>query len=99
MTLEERIERLEKLYEKVYHDYELLAILIPRLTEILIKYFGENKDHRYSIMRDLKLGRDWTRLMEKDLRGHLKNPSPPLYNYISIKEDESLSPESEVNGE
>ena len=84
MTLEERIERLEHLYEKVYHDYELLAILIPRLTEVLIKYFSEDKSHRYSIMRDLKLGRDWTRLIDTDLQGHFKAHSGKK-RYISYE--------------
>ena len=45
-TTEERIDRLEKLYEKIYHDYELLSILIPRLTDILGKYWEASGKHR-----------------------------------------------------
>lgn len=51
-TLEDRIDRLEKLYEKSYHEMELLSIYIPKLTDILIKYFNTSERHREAVMRD-----------------------------------------------
>lgn len=73
MTLEERIERLEKLYEKLYHQNEQLSRLIPQLTNILIKYFGESGKHRYVIMRDFKFTRDVVRMIDSDMQGHFKS--------------------------
>ncbi len=58
MKMEERIDRLEELYEKVYHDYELLSIYIPKLTDILIRYWGATGKHREAIFGDLRGIRD-----------------------------------------
>ena len=73
MTLEERIERLESLYEKVYHENELLSMYIPRLTNILTKYFGESGKHRYAIMRDFEFTRDVVRMIDTDMQDHFKS--------------------------
>lgn len=58
MNLEERIDRLEKLYEESYHTIELLSIYIPKLTDILIKYWGASGKHREAIFGDLRGIRD-----------------------------------------
>jgi len=56
--LEERIDKLERLYEGIYHDYELLAIYIPKLTDILIKYWGVSGKHREAVLNDIRTIRD-----------------------------------------
>lgn len=58
MNLEERIDRLEKLYEKAYHDYELLSIYLPKLTNILIRYWEASGKHREVVLGDIRGIRD-----------------------------------------
>ena len=95
MDINERIERLENLYDKVYHDYELLSVLIPRLTDILIRYWGTSTKHRDAIMAEINGIRSFTQLTDNDLqthfKGHKEKPLPysNIYNYIysNIKED------------
>lgn len=53
-----RIERLEKLYEKTYHSYERLSIYIPKLTDILIRYWSVSNRWREFINSDAKFTRD-----------------------------------------
>lgn len=72
MELEERIERLEKLYEGIYHDYELLAIYIPRLTDILIKYFQTGNSLRYDIFGDFNSLQSVLTNILDDLQIHYK---------------------------
>ena len=42
MTLEERIERLEKLWERDRQTLEMAGVLIESLTDIVIKYWSAN---------------------------------------------------------
>ncbi len=54
MELEERIERLEKLWEQDHHTLEMSGILIQRLTDILIKYWGASGRHREAVLGDIR---------------------------------------------
>lgn len=74
-TTEERIDRLEKLYEKIYHDYELLSILIPRLTDILGKYWEASGKHRENTIAQIRGIQSFTGLVDKDIQQHFKNHS------------------------
>lgn len=58
MNTEERIDRLEKLYDHLYRETELLTIYIPRLTDILIKYWGASGNHRDAVLGDIRGIRD-----------------------------------------
>jgi len=73
MTNEERLDRLERLYEQVYHDYELLAIYIPRLTDIMIRYWSTSNKHRTGVKDDLLA-----------LKGELINTRTKIVEHISF---------------
>ena len=53
MNTEERLDRLEKMFERIYHENELLSIYIPKLMDVFIRYWGKENEHRESIRRDL----------------------------------------------
>ena len=63
--LEPRIDRLEKLWEHDHNTIELLAIYIPRLTDILIKYWIASGRHRKELM-------DAVKIIDNDLQEHFK---------------------------
>jgi hypothetical protein len=69
----ERIERLERFYEKLFHDYELLAIQIPRLCDILENYLSVSKNYRYELSQEIGGIRDFTRLTDSDMQEHFKS--------------------------
>ena len=58
MTLEDRIKALEELWEHDHHTIELLSIYIPRLTDILIRYWGASGKHREAVLGDIRGIRD-----------------------------------------
>lgn len=68
MTNEERLDRLEKLYEKLYHESELLSMYIPRLTDILIRYWNASDRHRGEVLGDLRNLRD---VLKQHINTHL----------------------------
>jgi len=73
MTIEERIDRLEELYEKIYHTNELLSIYIPRLTNILINASKQRytyNDYLRSVMKVLSGELD---AYNKELREHFQS--------------------------
>lgn len=72
MSTEKRLDRLEKLYEKIYHDYELLSIYIPRLTGVLIKHLELSGDWRGGIHSDLRGLQSYLKLMDTDIKEHYK---------------------------
>lgn len=51
----ERIDRLEKLVERLLKEYELLSIYVPKLTGILNRYWDKQKDYRSEIIDHIKL--------------------------------------------
>ena len=53
-ALEERMERLEKLWEQSHHALEMSGILIQRLTGILIRYWGSSGQHREAVLGDIR---------------------------------------------
>lgn len=72
LTSEERIIRLEKLYEKFYHTYELLSIYVPKMCDFLEKYLRKTTEYRYDIQSDINNIRDLIKLIDNDMQEHLK---------------------------
>ena len=72
-TIEERLEWLEEHHEKLYHTYELLAIHVPRMCDILDKYFSVSGQYRYELSQELNGIRDFIRLVDKDMQQHYKS--------------------------
>ena len=68
----ERIERLEKLYERLYHTYELLAIYIPRMCDFLDKYLSKTREYRYDIAGDINNLRDLVKVTDSDMQEHFR---------------------------
>ena len=64
MTDLERITQLEEMCEKMYHTQELLAIYIPKLMDILIRYWQASSQHRQSHKEDFIIVRDFALEME-----------------------------------
>ena len=71
--LRERIDRLEKLYGGLYHTMELLSIYIPKLIDILVKYFGASQKLRYEIFGDFNSVQSVLRNILDDLQVHYKS--------------------------
>lgn len=59
-STEERIELLEENYDRVYHELELLNLYIPKLCDILIRYWGASNTHRGEITRDINALKNYT---------------------------------------
>jgi len=70
MTDLERIEQLEEMCEKMYHTMELLETYIPKLMDILIRYWQASSQHRQSHREDFIIVRDFALEMEKQLQVH-----------------------------
>ena len=68
MEIEERVNRLEELYEHLYHTDEMLSILIPRLTDIVAKYFKFSHQYHNDVLNDLKNFGSYIKLLDDDLR-------------------------------
>ncbi|KKL72632.1 hypothetical protein LCGC14_2082930, partial [marine sediment metagenome] len=51
-ALEDQVDKLSELYGDVLHTYNLLSVLIPRLTEIIIKFLEESTDHYFKTTAD-----------------------------------------------
>ena len=79
-TIEERIDWLEKEYERLYHTDELLAIYIPQLAEILIRYWSVSGKHQEAVLNDIRSMRDLTKLINQELKEHFKS------HYLDKKE-------------
>lgn len=77
MILEEKVKILEELWEHDHHTIELLAIYIPKLTGILIKYWGASGKHRSAVLGDLRGIRDaqqWLLDKEKERYASKRKP-------------------------
>ena len=72
MNLEERIDRLEKLWEKWYQTYELLNFYVPRMTEANIRYLEGCTDYYFAMERDVSKLRDILGGILDDLQLHYK---------------------------
>lgn len=87
--LQKRVDKLEKLVNRMYHEHELLAIYIPRLSELLIKHFtvsGENRKDFYGAIRGTK---SFLKILDKDMqihyKSHLDKKRTPIDRYIYSK--------------
>ncbi len=74
-ALEDRVEKLSELYGDVLHTYNLLSVLIPRLTEIIIKFLEESTDHYFKTTADTSKLRDILLGTLDDLQAHYKSHS------------------------
>jgi len=74
-TVEQRLEWLEKQHERLYHTQELLSIHVPRMCDILDKYFSVSGQYRYELKQELNGIRDFVRLVDKDMQLHYKSHS------------------------
>ncbi len=83
MNEQERIERLEKLYEGLYQEIELLSIYIPKLTDILIKYFSASGKLRYEIFGDFNSIQSVLKNILDDLQGHYKDHFSEIKKKVS----------------
>jgi len=81
MTDTERIERLEKIVEKLYHESELLSLYIPKLCDILIKYWKESPKYRKEIEVQLRGIKDYAILLDNDVQKHFSQPHPYKKKY------------------
>jgi len=75
-VLEDRVKELEELWEHDHHTIELLSIYIPKLTDILIRYWGASGRHRTAVLGDLRGIRD---ALDKK-----KKPYNNIYNSIEL---------------
>ena len=75
MTELERIERLEESFEKIYHTQELLAIYLPRLMDILQRYWQASSKHRQEHREDFIIVRDFAKYLDIELQEHFKHHS------------------------
>jgi len=73
MTELERIERLEKLYERLYHEFEIIEINTARLAEILLRYFPKSAQYRKELETKIFNYRGLLKIHEDDLQGLKKN--------------------------
>lgn len=72
----ERIERLEKMVEKLYHESELLSLYIPKLCEIMEKYFKTSYKYREEKEAQLRGVRDFLLFLNNGLNNHTSLPHP-----------------------
>ncbi len=68
-----RVEFLEKEYERLYHTDELLAILIPRLTKIINKWWDTSFRWVDDVHGDLRGLKSFLESMDKDIKEHYKS--------------------------
>lgn len=72
-ALGDRVELLSELYGDVLHDYNLLSVLIPRLTEVIIKFLTESTDNYFKATADASKLRDILLGTLDDLQLHYKS--------------------------
>ncbi len=78
LTLEQRLRRLEEGYERLYHTNELLAIYLPKLTDILIKHFNASHELRQEIFGDFRSLQSVLSNILDDLQIHYKSHSDEI---------------------
>ena len=72
MTIEERIDRLEKLWEKDHHELELIEIYLPKIVDWLPIYLNASAKHRVAVLRDLKNMSDAILKLDDNQQEHFK---------------------------
>ena len=64
-----RIERLEKLCEKLYHETEIVDIYTEKLVNILLEYFPKGEHYRKELESKIITLRSLLQLHEHDVQG------------------------------
>ena len=72
MNTEQRLDRLEKLYEHQHQTLELLAIYIPRLADHHIKLLNALDRWRRAVRNDHLLLRDLYLKVDETLQDYMK---------------------------
>ncbi len=72
-ALENQVALLSEKYGDVLHDYNLLSVLIPRLTEVIIKFLTESTDNYFKTIADTSKLRDILLGTLDDLQAHYKS--------------------------
>ena len=72
MTLEERIERLERLWEADHHTIEMLSIYIPRLADIIERYLKISSEYRTEARANLTGIRSYMKILNSEIQEHFK---------------------------
>uniref|UniRef100_A0A6M3KKW0 Uncharacterized protein n=1 Tax=viral metagenome TaxID=1070528 RepID=A0A6M3KKW0_9ZZZZ len=73
MTELERIERLEKLYEHIYHEFEIIELNTSKLVNVLLRYFPKSAEYRRELEGKIFNYRGLLSLHEDDIQGLKKN--------------------------
>ena len=72
MTLEERIERLERLWEADHHQLEIAGLLISKLSDVLERYFKVSYQYRAELESSLKNVRSYQKILNSEIQEHFK---------------------------
>jgi len=84
MTDTERIERLEKMVEKLYHESELLSLYIPKLCDIMVKYFNTSYKYRGEKEAQLRGFKDYLLYVNEGLNKHTSQPHPSKKGFRNV---------------
>ena len=71
--LYERVERLEKLAERVYGELELLNQYIPKIADVLIDYFPAMSKYRREIDTIMQVQKGFIQRLQNNLIDHQIN--------------------------
>lgn len=70
--LYDRVGRLEKLAERLYHEVELYNTYIPRITDVLIRYFPTMDNYRKEINIMMMIHKGFLENIENELQDHFE---------------------------
>lgn len=84
MNLEDRVKRLEDLYDPMYHKIDMLEIHIEKLVNFLPKHLSATTKFAYSIEGHIRQLRDFLRIVDGDMQthyeGHYQKEKPKKTN-------------------
>jgi len=72
MTLEERIERLERLWEADHHQLEIAGLLISKLSDVLERYLKISSEYRTEARANLAGVRSYMKILNLEIQEHFK---------------------------
>ena len=71
--LYEKVERLEDLVERLYHTVESYNEYMPKLTDVLIKYFPAMSNYRKEMEVMMMIHRGFLERVERQIQEHRSN--------------------------